>query len=243
MPWSGGLTTIRVPFDATVAGGRNYIDIGEDVPAEVAGGFTAGLVFRSGNFDPDNAGNNYPNGFAYWIFGITTLGALEIVAVYYTVASPLATSVTYYRRSILASAPPAAVDSPPTLALGTGRYAEGPAPIVSLALTPPTRLAVGAGPGWATVNNPVIYIDVHGRKFLQGWLQNVGAFTPAGGEWIGSLPAYFPPATRFFVVPVSIGQTTMQIQINPTGTISIARPSSVFIAAGAVWSLDGINYD
>lgn len=122
MAWSGGLTSIRLPFDAVEGGGKNYIDIGEEIPAEISANFQAGLVFRNG-LPPA-----FPYGFSWWTIGISSAGSLEIVSYYYFFASPTA-DPTFYRETVLSLAPPSGVDRPPVLQLGHGAYGtynEGP---------------------------------------------------------------------------------------------------------------------
>lgn len=135
MVWSGGLATIRVPFDAVEGGGRNFVDIGEEIPEQVSASFTAGLVFRDGNFDPNDPTAMFPNGFAYWIFGISINGRMEIVAVYYTVSAPTDGEFTYFRQTVFSVSPPIGVDNPPIVSIGDNNtyatYSEGTAKVVA----------------------------------------------------------------------------------------------------------------
>jgi hypothetical protein len=116
MPWSGGLTTIRVPADATDGGGVPYIDIGADVPAEIATDMTAGLIWQSGQ----PVTGMY--GFRYWAFGIMKSGRLEFVLYWFQDVSAGAGLYQYYRRTALSLAPPIGADQPAVLSLGGGDY-------------------------------------------------------------------------------------------------------------------------
>jgi hypothetical protein len=94
MAWSGGLTSIRVPYDATGEDGRNYIDIGEEVPAQLTDHFTAGLFFRSGNH------RHIPTAFTIGQSGSQRWENLEIVGLSYVIPFP-GDAPTFYRQTLL----------------------------------------------------------------------------------------------------------------------------------------------
>ena len=108
--------------------------------------------------------------------------------------------------------------------------------------TPPvTGLTLGYG--FYPTNGAGAFIDGSGLKHLTGWLYNDTAFTPAGGEWLATTPAAMAPAfPRFFDIPVSVGHTVVQVNVETSGRITIARPLAVTIGVGAVWGLDHISY-
>jgi hypothetical protein len=123
--------SIVLPSDRVDGDGRNYIVIGEDVPAAISDQFTAALVFRNGaaygedplpgtNIDTNGTfGGLYPNGFVYYALGISKAGALELVTFYFVVPSPRAESYQTFRRTLLSIAAPVGVDKPPVLSLGS----------------------------------------------------------------------------------------------------------------------------
>jgi hypothetical protein len=75
--------SIVIPSDARTddpTDTRDYIVIGEDVPAEVAGSMNAGLVFHNKSGFTDGVNGQEP---LYWALGITkTSGQLEMIAYY-----------------------------------------------------------------------------------------------------------------------------------------------------------------
>jgi hypothetical protein len=89
-----------------------------------------------------------------------------------------------------------------------------------------------------------VYRDASGAVVPVGWFTNSGAFTPAGGEVLGTIPAgYWPRSTipnPFGSVAVSVGQTVIQLEIRATdGKVIIPRPHTQAIGAGAVWAFSG----
>lgn len=114
MVWSENAgVSIVLPSDHVDGDGRNWIVIGEDVPPEVASAYTAALVFYSGA-PPTNT-----YGFAYFCFGITNLGNLEVAIRRYILANPSdPTTIQWYNKTILNIASPVGVDKPPVLSLG-----------------------------------------------------------------------------------------------------------------------------
>lgn len=146
MVWSEQTgTSIVVPSDRVQGDGRNYIVIGEDIPPDIAGQFNAAIVFRNAVFDPANepygssapvgpaSGFQYPNGFVYYALGISKSGALELVAFYFVVPSPMGESIATYRQTVFSVSPPVGVDNPPIVALGQtiyGSYNEGTVRVV-----------------------------------------------------------------------------------------------------------------
>src|SRR4051812_3241113 len=183
MAWSGGLASIRLPFDAVPGGGRNYIDIGEEIPPEISANFEAGLVFRSGD-DP-----TYPNGFDYWAIGITVGGRLEVIGRYFVMGSPGSTPL-YKLQSVLSFSPPASIDSSPVITLGAhpsySTYFDTGAeirisgrPIASLTQT----VQSGFYPaGWGTIALQQIDVDDDSGATVEGG-GNPGGFTARRPGW------------------------------------------------------------
>jgi hypothetical protein len=127
-------------------------------------------------------------------------------------------------------APPAAQD----LATLSGRVT---------ALETGTAGTIAAATGWTGAGLKVALFP-GGLVRLGGWVTNTGGFTPSGNgaEVLATItsPAHRPSAVKFFQIPVSVGQTSIQVNVNTNGTIVIARPSSVAVPAGCAWSLDGV---
>jgi hypothetical protein len=117
--WSDFIgASIILPADRQEGDGRNYLVIGEDVPAEVATAYTAAIVFHNGSFDPNNPDVMFPNGFSYLVLGFSKNGALELTGYYYTVTAPTGGAFQYWRQTVLSMAPPIGVDNPAALVLG-----------------------------------------------------------------------------------------------------------------------------
>lgn len=109
--------------------------------------------------------------------------------------------------------------------------------------TPPTTPVTINPTGWTNLNL-VCFRDGSGKRGLDGWAQNQGAFAPAGGELIGTIPdaALRPASTKLIDVKVSIAHTVLQVEVRTTGALVIARPFATTIGANAVWSFDGASW-
>jgi hypothetical protein len=110
----------------------------------------------------------------------------------------------------------------------------------------PTPLGVNAG--WSTyaTNNVQTFsgwLDSVGMKHLSGWILNVNAFTPAGGEQLATLPQWLWPLTgvKFFGIPINVGQRSVQMNIATNGIVSIARPDTA-IPVNAAWEFSICHY-
>lgn len=168
MVWAEQIgVSLVVPSDHVQGDGRNYIVIGEDIPTEVASAFTAALVFHNGGFNGADPGNMFPNGFVYWVIGISKNGALEIVAFYYTVSAPSsAGAFSYYRQTVLSAAPPIGADNLPVLSLGYNpnyaTYGEGTARLLMNYAVAMLRQTVASGTyqaGWGDIVHNVADVD------------------------------------------------------------------------------------
>jgi hypothetical protein len=183
MPWSGGLTTIRVPADATDGGGVPYIDIGADVPAEIATDMTAGLIWQSGQ----PVTGMY--GFRYWAFGIMKSGRLEFVLYWFQDVSAGAGLYQYYRRTALSLAPPIGADQPAVLSLGGGDYStygEGLFRVVGTIDPVVTQVPFTFRPGWTQWGAGTKIMDVRrlatGQYLLSGVVKNGTGVVQSSGR-------------------------------------------------------------
>lgn len=129
------------------------------------------------------------------------------------------------------------------LHLSNALYSDLGGAYISGAGTPP-KTAVGAAAGWGVSTGGFgVYKDASGAVHLYGDLANSNAFTPVGGELLATLPAGFRPlATKFYPVPISVGQTVIHVNIGTDGTVKIARPYSTQIPALTVWGFDLCNF-
>lgn len=83
--------SLVVPSDRVDGDGRNYMVIGEDVPAEIAAKIKAGIVFRNAAHDTVQVN--------YWVLGISDIGSLEIVCYYQNVTfNAQGNMVTVFQR-------------------------------------------------------------------------------------------------------------------------------------------------
>lgn len=241
MVWSEQIgSSIVVPSDRVQGDGRNYIVIGEDVPAEIASAFTAALVFRSGTYDPLHP--SYPNGFAYWAMGISNSGSLEIVAYYYVVTDPSPTgSAIYYRQTLLSSAPPTGVDNPPVLALGRdtqyNSYTEGTVSVRmnGRAMSDTGWISLGpAAAGWTNVGT--VYRVFNGVFYCNFYINRPAA--PGGSTVPFVLPANLLPNMTVFLVTGNWGGAGVEIDINGTsGAVTIANGNTAGVLASFSYPL------
>lgn len=208
MVWSEQVgTSILVPSDRVNGDGRNYIVIGEDVPSAIADHFTAALVFRNGktsgtdpqpgsNFDTTGIyGSLYPNGFVYYAFGISTAGALELVAFYFVVPSPRSEAYSAFRQTVLSIAPPTSVDSAPVVSIGEnpnyGSYNEGSVKVlINDAGWSNLPLNVAYTPWDTGGNNCMSRINADGTVWVQGLAKTTAGYSLVNGATypVGTLP-------------------------------------------------------
>lgn len=261
MVWSEQIgDSITLPSDWSPGDTRNHMTIGQDVPAEIAARFSAVLSWWNGSYT-GNPDADFPNGYKYWALGISNIGALELVAYYYSVSAPTGGGYTYYRRTLFSVCMPPDSSGAPVLSLGNnpnyGSYSEGFNVIASTqinALVPKTLL---------TYDNPTIFTtwdaggvgsenafyekDVTGRVSLGGLVKSVTAGGwSAGTSWFTLPVGCRPAADRYFVVPTQ--QNTQGLFLlkltAATGRITWAgNPGAAMTYITNTWvSLDGISF-
>jgi hypothetical protein len=181
--WSGGLATIRVPADAVDSGGVPYIDVGADVPAEIAADMVAGLIWQSGA----PASGIY--GFRYWAFGIMQTGRLEFVLYWYKDVSPGSGNYQYYRRTALSLAPPIGADLPAVLSLGASdysTYSEGSYSVIGAVDPPVVQADFTFRTGWSNFLASTKIMDIRrtatGHYLVSGVVKNGTGVVQASGR-------------------------------------------------------------
>jgi hypothetical protein len=247
--WSGGLSSIRVPYDATGEDGRNYIDLGEEVPPELTDHFTAGLFFRSG------AGLIWPGGFDYWAIGITTQGALEIVGRNYIMASPDDTAPAYFRQTLMVFSPPVGADNPPIIDIGNNLYNTYnealPEPMVFPDPVPKQWIPIPNPSRWdyydktgITWEQAFFRKDFLGNVYVGGMLQALTAGGWGAGEALARLPVGCRPDKRRIFTCQGFNNTYWRADVLPTGEITWNGGSpTVSYAVGNYVSLEGIVFE
>lgn len=275
MVWSEQVgVSIIVPSDRVEGDRRNYIVIGADVPAAVADNFTAALVFRNGSFtgsDPvagnnydvsGSVGNLYPNGFVYWVLGISTAGRFEIVAFYLVVPSPGSQQFFTYRQTVLSISPPIGIDSAPVLSIGNvpafSSYSEGAVRVLAQQVDSTAGVIalntlgfyndtqwtdyITFFPGDLTWGVVTVHIDAMGYVNFRGLAALATGTVGAGaGTTIGKLPAKYAPR-RAYLGTAQVLNVACRIQVMPDGSVQVASPNSPALAPGNFVSLSDIRY-
>lgn len=198
MTWAEQIgASIVLPADRVQGDGRNYLVLGEEIPPAIASSIKAGIVFYSGNPDLPLYG------FNYWVFGISTAGALELVGYFYQWSALPGSggAESFFRQTVLSIAPPVGVDKPPVLSLGYN-------------------------PNYATYNEKGVLIHLNvgeddkprcrvrqtvasGTLLANTWsimnYDTVDQETPtppggAGSGWYGPFSAYYAPRAGWYAV-------------------------------------------
>jgi hypothetical protein len=167
MVWSETLGAfIRLPADVVPGDGRNYIDIGEEIPDEIADQLTAGQLFYNGNPDP------FGSDVLYYVIGIDLDGNLTIFArwrqlVFYDGVNP--PTWAYNNEPIMKAYRGIGNDDPPYVSFAT-RLNQRFGPFVESEITRVTAEKI--------VIHPSSPRSVAITSFRTGWAQ----FTASGYE-------------------------------------------------------------
>lgn len=233
--WSGSQIALRMPTGATDRGGVNYVDIGGQIPPEIASFMTVAAVFYATGVKPP-----LPSLAKYYALGITQANNVEFVAAYDKIiggvqSTYLVTLFTFYLDGTTPT-------SDPLFILGKylGSFASG-----NVGISLPGGIQYQDDSLWTafTPNSPTVaggtgcsYRVRNGRCDV-AWDVSYSGGGFAKNFLINTLPVGARPGRAMFIAGWSYTGVPFGVFVHTDGTCTadIASASSIggFVASGS----------